>query len=61
MNRNNFYSQFNSVWAILNEWRTDHPEGESKENEQKWEEACVAMEWLLEDMEAAERAFAYGR
>ena len=52
MTRNNFYSQLNEIWVLLNEWRGDNPEG-VEENDEKWNEACTAMAWIEEDLEAA--------
>ena len=52
MTRNNFYSQLNEVWVLLNDWRNDHPEG-TKHSDEAWKSACQAMAWIEEDLEAA--------
>jgi len=59
MTRNNFYAQVNAVWVILNDWRNDHPEG-IKHNDEAWEQATQAIDWIFEDLEAAYNA-AQGR
>jgi hypothetical protein len=38
------------VWALLEEWRADHPEGNA-EHDQKWNDACTVMAWIKEDLE----------
>lgn len=59
MTRDNFYAQVNAVWVILNDWRNDHPEG-TKHNDEAWEQATQAIDWIFEDLEAAYNA-AQGR
>jgi hypothetical protein len=55
MTRDNFYAQVNAVWVILNDWRNDHPEG-IKHNDEAWEQATQAIDWIFEDLEAAYNA-----
>jgi hypothetical protein len=52
MTRNNFYSQLNQLWVLLEQWREHYPEG-VEENDKAWNDACTAMTWIEEDLEAA--------
>ena len=54
MSRDNIDAHLKAVWILLNDWRLDNPKRERHDHvEAAWADACQAMEWIHEDLEAA--------
>jgi hypothetical protein len=54
MTRNDIDSQLKAVWTVLCDWRLENPSGKRRDHvEIAWANACQAMDWITEDLEAA--------